>query len=147
MQKKVRRRVLLIAVALLVLLVIFFPRKDWEEKAADFVEDNQAELEKIALSHLAGDDSVEEYDGVEVEGVYPGEHSIVQFRCGGRGLTPSTTYYGIYYSKDDVPTCFQNAGIALVSASEDTWTWDDGTDNGGVTRKIAPHWFYYEAWF
>lgn len=118
-----------------------------EEKTTDFVEDNQAELEKIAFSHLAGDDSAEEYDGVAVEGVYSGERLIVQFLCGGKGLGPSAAYYGIYDSKDDVPTCFQNTDAALVFASEDAWTRNDGTDNGGVTRKIAPHWFYYEAWF
>lgn len=106
MRKSVRRSILIGTAVLLVLLVIFFPREDREGETADFVEKNQAELERIARSHLAGDDAVREYDGVEVEGVYPGNHPIVQFWCGGKGLVPSTTYYGFYYSEDDVPVCY-----------------------------------------
>ena len=72
----------------------------------------------------------------------------MQFLYFAFGLVPSTRYYGFYYSQDDVPVPFQNAGAVLSQVSEEEWNWyDAGTDNGGRTKRITDHWFYYEAWF
>ena len=91
--------------------------------------------------------TVERYKGVEVEGVYPGASPIVQFYTGGWGLVPSTAYRGFYYSESGQPAAYQNVDMELVPVSENEWSWTDGTDNGGVTRRIDGHWFSYKACF
>ena len=112
-----------------------------------FVTLHQNDLEKIAADHLSGLQTAERYRGVVVEGVFPGQHPTVQFSSGGFGLVPSTTYSGFYYSEDGIPAAFQNVDMELVPTGNDEWTWTDGTDNGGVTRRISEHWFTYQAWF
>lgn len=138
---------LLIGVIVAFLIAFFFLKSNKEEKISDFVADNKTELEEIAQDWLNGTTTVNECNGVAVEGVYSGKHQIVQFMYGGTGLVPSTTYYGFYYSEDDVPACFQNVDYELKSTSDNEWTWSDGTDNGGVTKRISECWFYYKAWF
>ena len=71
----------------------------------------------------------------------------MQFFSGGFGLAPASTYCGFYYSEDGVPAAYQNVDVPLTPAGEDRWRWSDGTDNGGVTRRITGHWFSYRAWF
>ena len=112
-----------------------------------FLAANQAALEEIAADCLRGSQTAARYKGVEIEGVFPGEHRIVQFFSGGFGLTPSSTYCGFYYSEDGVPAAYQNVDVPLTPAGEDAWRWSDGTDNGGMTRRITEHWFSYQAWF
>lgn len=135
-----------IVIALLAVLFFHF-MGDHEQRIERFVTSNQAALEKIALDQLSGKGTAGEYQGVKVEGVLPGEHKIVQFLFDAAGFVPSSTYYGFYYSEDDVPVAYANADNALTTVSEKEWAWDDGTDNGGVTKKIAEHWYYYKAWF
>lgn len=136
-----------VSVILVAILSAFIFSRNDEKKITDFVIANHTELENIALSYISGDETLAKYKGVEVEGVYSGEHQIVQFYHSGAGLVPSTTYYGFYYSKDNVPVAYQNCGYETVPASDNEWMWDDGTDNGGLTKRITDCWFYYEAWF
>ena len=120
---------------------------DHENRVPAFVLRHREDLEAIASSCLAGGAAAEKYRGVKVEGVYSGEHEIVQFCSFAFGLAPSTRYYGFYYSPDDVPADFQNAGVGLTPVSQGEWTWHAaGTDNGGRTMRITDRWFYYEAW-
>lgn len=108
---------------------------------------NQAALEEIAADCLRGSQTAARYKSVEIEGVFPGEHRIVQFFSGGFGLAPASTYCGFYYSEDGVPAAYQNVDVPLTPAGEGEWRWSDGTDNGGMTRRITEHWFSYRAWF
>ena len=112
-----------------------------------FVISHRTELEELAASCLSGDEIPEQYKGVRVEGVFPGETPIVQFSTVGWGMVPSAAYWGFYYSESGQPAAYQNVDIALVPVSDGEWTWTDGTDNGGVTRRIDGHWFSYKAWF
>lgn len=109
--------------------------------------ENTIQLEELALGQLAGEETLNEYLGVQVEGVFQGESPIVQFRYSSSGLGPSTSYYGFYYSPSDTPATFQNGNFPLNETEQGFWEWTDGTDNGGVTNRIAQNWFYYEAWF
>ncbi len=120
---------------------------DYEGRINHFVKSNETALEEIALDQLGGVETVSEYQGAKIEGVCSGEHKIVQFFSGGFGLVPSSTYYGFYYSEDDVPVAYANSNNKLTVVSDNEWAWDDGTDNGGITKKISEHWYYYEAWF
>ncbi len=114
-----------------------------QERVALFVRSHHEDLSEIACACLAGDAAVERYRGIKVEGLYDGEHPIVQFYAFGWGLIP---YLGFYYSPDDTPAAFQNVQAELTPAGKDRWEWTDGTDNRGMTVKIGDGWYYYEAW-
>lgn len=75
------------------------------------------------------------------------EHPMVEFTLSSFGLVPSTSYYGCYYSPDDVPVPFQNVDVSLVQANDGTWEWSDEGDNHGTTAKIKDCWYYFEAHF
>lgn len=135
-------------VAVIVFSVLFFAlTENREQSIIKFVKENQAELNKIAFQCINGEETDDVYLKVRVDGVFYGEHNMVQFLYSAVGIAPSSKYCGFYYSEDDVPLPFQNCGISLTQTSENEWTWTDGTDNGGVTRKIMDNWFYYEARF
>lgn len=57
------------------------------------------------------------------------------------------TYYGCYYSPDDVPLAFQNFDTELTQDGHDYWVWQADGDNHGATSKIIDHWYYFEASF
>lgn len=123
-----------------------------QRKIFRFVTNNISELEEIAAACLYGDDSIKEYRGVRVEGLYEGEHSIVEFYYNGFGIAPSSTYYGFYYSPDDVPVAtafFMNyEGYKLTDEKSGEWVWEEaGGDNGCQVVKIRDNWYYYKAWF
>ena len=148
MRMKKGRWLIGLGIVLLLVAALFLGlREDREAAICGFVKAHSIELEKIAQDCLRGVQAPGDFWGVVVEGVFPGEEPIVQFRYAATGLVPSTTYYGFYYAQDDAPACYQNVALALAPQSDGTWTWSDGIGNGGVTRRIAPHWFYYEAWF
>ena len=119
-----------------------------------FVTKNESELTEIAEEILSGKTpSEKEYRGMKIDGLFQGDHPMVQFYSFGFGLVPSSTYYGFYYSPDDVPLPFQNSDqyktIPAPDGKEEPGTTHfkgDG-DNGGRTTRILPHWYYYEAWF
>lgn len=54
------------------------------------------------------------------------------------------TYYGCYYSPEDVPFSFQNKTDELIQKSDNRWVWDKDTESG-VTSKIAENWYYFKA--
>ena len=139
--------ILLCALLIPALLLMTVRSGDHPAGIERFVAANQAALEEIAADCLRGSQTAARYKSVEIEGVFPGEHRIVQFFSGGFGLTPSSTYCGFYYSEDGVPAAYQNVDVPLTPAGEDAWRWSDGTDNGGMTRRITEHWFSYQAWF
>ncbi len=144
-----KKRIALAAGALLFvcLVILWAGNRSSQAGIRRFVLSHQTELEKIAADCLSQGRMVERYKGVEVEGVYPGASPIVQFYTGGRGLVPSAAYWGFYYSESGQPAAYQNVDMELVPVSENEWAWTDGTDNGGVTRRIDAHWFSYQAWF
>ena len=139
--------ILLCALLIPALLLMTVRSGDHPAGIERFVAANQAALEEIAADCLRGSQTAARYKGVEIEGVFPGEHRIVQFFSGGFGLAPASTYCGFYYSEDGVPAAYQNVDVPLTPAGEDAWRWSDGTDNGGMTRRITEHWFSYRAWF
>lgn len=146
----VKKRILIAGALVIlasVLLAFWFISRDPMDRAEDYVLDHAPQLEAYAESLLEGQNPAPDFQGITVEGVFPGEQDIVQFRSSAWGLVPSSTYYGFYYAPQDQPAAYQNVDLPLTDAGEDTWEWTDGTDNGGVTRRIAPHWFTYEAWF
>ena len=81
--------------------------------------------------------------GYDAVNTWEGEHSMVEFVITSRG----DTYYGCYYSPDDVPLAFQNTKANLTQCGHDSWKWSAEGDNHGKTIKITDHWYYFEASF
>ena len=105
-----------------------------ETECADGLIDGTKKLEKLPVI------SVRAYHG-------NAEHDMIQFTLGGRGLVPSSTYYGCYYSPDDVPLAFQSMDVKLTQNGHDYWFWTEAGDNRGATSKIRDCWYYFEASF
>ena len=143
MHKKNGKRIIALLAAALVVVAavvwVFTPA----QRVALFVRTHNDDLSEIAFARLAGEPSADRYRGVRVDGLYDGEHPIVQFYTFGWGLVP---YMGFYYSPDDMPAAFQNVKVELTPVGNDRWEWTDGTDNRGMTKKIDDGWYYYEAW-
>ena len=110
-----------------------------EHKAVRFVEKNGADFSQLVSS---GQALPPLFNGKEVT-LWNGEHPMYEFTLSVWG----DSYYGCYYSPDDVPLAFQNAGIALTDDGTGAWTWSAAGDNRGMTRKIADKWYYFEASF
>ena len=81
--------------------------------------------------------------GIRHFNVWEGEHDMAEFIL----LCYGDTYYGCYYSPDDVPLPFQNAGAALSQADGGYWNWTAEGDNHGATKRIKAHWYYFKASF
>ena len=79
--------------------------------------------------------------GYKYANTWEGEHAMVEFLISTRG----DTYYGCYYSPDDVPLAFQNTVADLTQCGHDSWKWSAEGDNAGKTMKIMDHWYYFEA--
>ena len=72
---------------------------------------------------------------------------IIEYTLSGRGLGPSTSYCGFYYSEDDTPASFHGYGTSLTEISDSEWKWTGEGDNHGYTRRLEKNWFYFEASF
>ena len=70
---------------------------------------------------------------------------FVEFTCDGWGLTPSSSYYGFYYSPNG-PRAFQGVGTELI-AQDGGFAWQAEGDNHGFTREIGEGFYYFEAHF
>jgi len=60
-------------------------------------------------------------------------------------MTYGDTYYGCYYSSDDVPVAFQNTDVPLSQEGKNSWKWISEGDNRGFTSKIMERWYYFKA--
>jgi len=144
--KKWNRIIVIAAIIILAVYAIKYISNP-ERRIRNFIDQNRKELVTIADAYLNSDTTTKKYKGVKVEQVFSGNHDIVQFYYCGVGIVPASTYYGFYYSPDDVPAAYQNTNSILTAVSDNEWEWSDGTDNGGRTIKILKDWYYYEAWF
>lgn len=74
---------------------------------------------------------------------WEGAHPMTEFVI----MTYGDTYYGCYYSPDDVPVAFQNIDIPLTQDGEKLWKWSFEGDNQGLTSKIMERWYFFKASF
>jgi hypothetical protein len=112
-------------------VIIFSPKQTLEVSAAE--PGSSATLKGFDSFTITGDGN----------NTWEGEHSMVEFLVTTRG----DTYYGCYYSPDDVPLAFQNTAAELTQCGHDSWKWSAEGDNSGKTMKIMDHWYYFEASF
>lgn len=77
-----------------------------------------------------------------VKSVYRYNDNILEFYCGGTGLSVSSTYSGFYYSADDTPFGLELNSHELKETSPGVFEGGSSGD-GIITERILPHWFYY----
>lgn len=85
--------------------------------------------------------------GIKKFEVWQGQQDMVEFYLFAPVLDSPNGYYGVYYSFDDVPLPYQNGKQSLKQEGESEWSWHAEWDNFGSTRKLADHWYYFEAHF
>lgn len=102
----------------------------------DLIEENLAVGNGVPADDavLLGYNSVNTWDGT---------HSMTEFVI----MSFGNTYYGCYFSPDDVLLAFQNFDAKLTQDGHDYWVWQADGDNHGATSKIIDHWYYFEASF
>lgn len=137
--KKGRVLFLLLACAIIFLSMINSP----EKRTLRYFKNYRAALEIEALNFI---ESGQIRNDVNIPFDYwDGEHPIVEWVVVGSGVVPASKYYGFFYSFDDQPVSFQNAGEPLVPISEQEWEWSGEGDNHDVVRRLDTNWFYFEA--
>ena len=134
----------------MVIIICVFAVLKWanqpERKIFSMVKKNQTTYEQAAEAVLRGEEKPE-VEGVSQIHLRVGEHTMVDFFVSGFGITPSSTYYGFYYSPEDLALPYLEERVVLTEYEEDAWSWQGSGDNRGVTKKIADCWYYYEASF
>lgn len=135
--KKTAKRIALI-LAILLALCCFILLADTELRVKLFVAEHGKEI----MSSYQNWGSVPADIGYKYFNVWEGSHDMLEFILFTRG----DTYYGCYYSFDDVPLAFQNTDIEM-KAEKKGWSWTAEGDNGGFTRRISQNWYYFEASF
>ena len=113
-----------------------------EEKAKKCINDNKISCSKITKGYPIVIKKITVLKKDEER-----RNTIVEFMTAGRGLVPSSTYIGFYYSEDDVPASFQNGTEELKQIEKNEWEWIGNGDNHGKTTKIRKKWYYFEASF
>ena len=102
----------------------------------DLIEDS------LAAGHgVPADDAM--LLGYDTVNTWDGDHTMTEFVI----MSWGNTYYGCYYSPDDVPLAFQNTDVELTQDGHDYWVWKADGDNHGSTSKIMEHWYFFKASF
>lgn len=130
-----------IAAALIVLLVSGFAFRDSFVRL--YVRLNSGALEAFALASLAdcGDECLSGRYGPWNTTAWK-RAAAVEFYV-QQSFAFGGVEKGFYYSKGDTPISFNAVDTPLVEA-DGGWRWE-AWGNHGTTRRILPHWFWYEA--
>ena len=81
--------------------------------------------------------------GYEAVNTWDNTHRMTEFII----MSWGDTYYGCYYSPDDVPLAFQNTDVKLTAKGDNCWKWNTNGDNHGKTSKIIDCWYFFKASF
>lgn len=149
----------IVIVITVILVGAFRYHFDYERRIASFVTKNEPELTALAEDYLEKTEQKEiTYRGVKIGGVFPAGEAV-PFDVGGIGIVPSASYYGFYYSPEDIPVSNGEGELEKVEEQEgflpglvprnqkERWVWQGYGDNGGEIVKIKEHWYYYKCWF
>lgn len=97
----------------------------------------------IAENGSVGDCS---FKGAEQISYWP-ETGMVEFVYYSFGLGSSMSYYGFYYSPQDMPLGFQGTWAEFTTDGEG-WRWEEENgDNWEYTERISDGWFFFEIHF
>lgn len=137
-----KRLLLLLAAAAAVVCAVVLLGSSTEERVVDRFFENQETLQREVDACFEGGKDLSWSGNWKHVNLWPGEHDMAEYIVESRG----STYYGFYYSPDDVPLAFQNTDVALRSDGSG-WSWTGEGDNHGTTHRITEKWFYFEASF
>ena len=139
--KKKRKWIIAIIIVLIVALgsVYSIPKL----RVSLFVHSYHEQIEEAlaAGNGVPADDAV--LLGYDYVNSWEGAHPMTEFVI----MTYGDTYYGCYYSPDDVPLAFQNADVEVTQDGHDYWEWEAEGDNHGSTSKIMEQGYFFKASF
>ncbi len=139
-----RRKKLVWAAALLYALLVcagLLARGDRRERTARYIQRNRAALE--AFAELTADGT---YNSWTVS--YWPELGMAEFETGASGLGSSTSYWGFYYSPEDVPLPLMGTAEMRYTPSGSGWRWEEPEgDNWAYTQRLTESWYWYEMHF
>ena len=143
MTKKKKAKIVAIGLACILFVVVICVYASPRSRVSLFVHSyHQLIEESLAGGHgVPADDAV--LFGYKYVNSWDAEHPMTEFVIMSRG----DTYYGCYYSPDDVPLAFQNTDVELIQNGHDYWEWSADGDNHGATSFILKNWYYFEASF
>lgn len=141
--------VIAVAAALALALVLTgFPAALSKGHAAFLFRVYREEFEQAAVYLLLEDAQGSiELPGVTDADVYPTNAGCVDFRMGGSGLVPSSTYWGVVYTSYDFPVGFQGQDLDYTFDGKG-WYWqEENGDNHSYVTKLDNNWYLYEMKF
>ncbi len=139
--KKKLKWILVVVAAVIVLSAVLLNSPQFRTKLFVGLYADDVEHGLSIGAGVPADDAV--FLGYKSINSWEGEHGMTEFIIIARG----DTYYGCYYSPDDVPLAFQNVDVELIPDGENKWTWTAEGDNHGATSKMKEHWYYFAASF
>lgn len=142
----------------LVLIIVFISFIIWFDS---MISDNLSKKEIVELvndNYLIILDDINENDFTDtnnIDGVKEIYHDsdVIDVYCGGRGIGSATSYYGFYYSPDDLPKdawCGSSFGRTFDELKPEGKGFAikySNDDNCYYTEKIRDNFYYYEAHF
>ena len=128
-----------------ILCVVILQKGSTKSEIFDYVQGNQADLERFAVELMRVNGKDAKYKDWPVA-CYE-DVGTVEFLTKGSGLGPVTTYEGFYYSENDVPVGFQGVELDFIQDG-DGWIWREANgDNCDQTERITEHWFWFKMSF
>ena len=137
-----KRTLLILAAAAVVCAAVLLGGGSTKERVMDRFFENQETLQREVDACFEGGKDLSWSGNWKYVNFWPGEHDMAEYIVESRG----STYYGFYYSPDDVTLAFQNTDAPLTQDGSG-WSWTGQGDNHGTTRRITEKWFYFEASF
>ena len=130
-RREKRALAFLLAASLLCLALVGLAAGDPPaERAEALFRAGREEFDRAAAELLAGNGPAELPRGVTEVTLYPageGRVQTVEFLCGGWGVGPSTSYWGISHVPSDVLTGFQGAALSGWEPWDGGWLWREVT--------------------
>lgn len=128
-----------------ILCVVILQKGSTKSEIFDYVQGNQADLERFAVELIRVNGKDAKYRNWPV--AYYEDVRTVEFLTKGSGLGPVTSYEGFYYSENDVPVGFQGVELDFIQDG-DGWIWRESNgDNCNQTERITEHWFWFKMSF
>ena len=151
-RREKRALAFLLAASLLCLALVGLAAGDPPaERAEALFQAGREEFDRAAEELLARNGPAELPRGVMEVTLYPageGRVQTVEFLCGGWGVGPSTSYWGISHVPSDVLTGFQGAALSGWEPWDGGWLWREaGGGNRCFVRRLEPGWFCFEMRF
>ena len=134
-----RRHIVLAGIVSFLLAVLLWQLTP-EQRVARYISAHREDLEARADAYFAGEASFSYPGDLFAANTWPGEHSMAEYILFSHGAT----WYGCYYSPDDVPLAFQNAAVPLTQTA-DGWAWGGKSNYLGETSRLAPNWYFFQV--